>query len=138
MVKKKKTKKKVVSRKKPQRAEEKKDGRKNDSPRFATGQQALLHYIIEKHGGPAAVAEVTGLRTHIVFNWRARGQVPLAYTKRFADALDIPTWGLNYADLAFFNGKYDSWERVVRRYKLPRKIVESILFLAPPNIKSWG
>lgn len=103
------------------------------------GDQALLQALWDAHGGPGEVARKVGLYAHedlhtqAPINWRSRGRVPNRYVKIVAEALGISPLGLNYGVLCALAVAVPPWEKVVKSYGLPEKVVQAILFLKPPG-----
>jgi hypothetical protein len=116
-------------------------GGTRERKKVKNGDQALLQAIWEAHGGPGEVARKLSAFLHeeihwqAPINWRTRGQVPHRYVKKVAEALDISPLGLNYATLANLAVSIPSWEKVVKSYNLPENVVQSILFLRPPDTR---
>lgn len=114
-------------------------GGSRDKKKLKNGDQALLQAIWEMHGGPGEVAKKLSAYLHedihwqAPINWRTRGQVPHRYVKKVAEALGISPLGLNYNTLSDLAVNVPSWEKVVKSYNLPDDVVQSILFLRPPD-----
>lgn len=87
----------------------------------------LIGAIWDKYGGVKAVSEALKVHVQIPQNWRRRGRVPLARCYEVANALGISYYGLNYHGWKDIVVIGESWEEVVKSYKLPPKVTQQIL-----------
>lgn len=103
---------------------------------YKKGDSALLEAIFRAYGGATYLHNkfFPDISTQSFTNWKLRGRVPLKKVVRIGSKLKIPVWGLNYSELALMYPKnMPAWKDVVAMYKLPKDLVERILFLKPPE-----
>lgn len=90
------------------------------------GASALLEALWKHFGGPANVSIITGVSPQTLVNWRLRGKVPVKQVFKIAKALNIPHWGLNYAELSEMFEDAPTWKQVVASYKLEPSMMKYI------------
>lgn len=101
-----------------------------------TGQAALLHELWKRHGGLRATAELVGIPEYFMPIWRRRGKVALKKCRVVADALNVPIFALNYAELSELLGEpAGGWEHAVRSCNLGHEVEKKILKMKWPTIK---
>ncbi len=99
----------------------------------STGQSLILHELWKKHGGLRASAELIGIPEYFMSLWRRRGKVAIKKCRAVADALDIPIYALNYAEISELVGEpAGGWEHTVKSCRLGQDVEKRILKLKWP------